>query len=151
MNEQTLLDRLEKENITLANFSKRILAFLIDDAIISCIISVIFYDKFSTNMDLSSIIMILNNFVWSIFLLHFSYHTLFTYMYGASLGKMICKIMILNEEFLDKPNFIQSCIRALVRQLSSMAFMLGFAWAFGNILRKTWQDYLARTIVVNVA
>ncbi|EAH6296911.1 RDD family protein, partial [Campylobacter coli] len=35
--------------------------------------------------------------------------------------------------------------------ISDMAFMLGFAWALSNDLRKTWEDYLARTIVVNVA
>lgn len=84
-------------------------------------------------------------------MLHITYQTIFTYLYGASLGKMVCKIIILDEDLLDKPNLNQSCIRSIVRQISDMAFMLGFAWALSNDLRKTWEDYLARTIVVNVA
>lgn len=64
---------------------------------------------------------------------------------------MICKIIVIDEGILDKPNWGQSCLRALIRQFSGMAFMLGFAWALGNNLRKTWQDYLARTVVIDVA
>lgn len=151
MNDQALLDKLERENITLAGFGKRILAYFIDNFILSLVVFVIFYDKFSSAGDIVETVDILNNFFLGFILLHVSYHTLFTFMYGASLGKMVCKIMIVDQEILDKPKFTQSLIRSAIRQLSDMAFMLGFIWAFGNILRKTWQDYSARTIVINVA
>ena len=112
---ENLQDRLERENLKIASFGKRVLAFLID------------------------------------VMVHFSYQAIFTYLYGASLGKILCKIIILDENLLDKPNLIQSCIRSAIRQVSAMAFMLGFAWALSNDLRKAWEDYLARTIVVDVA
>jgi len=148
---ENLLDKLEREQIKIASFQKRILAFLIDDLIISCIVLAIFYDKLTNAKNTFEIVDIIGNFSLGIVLLNFIYHTLFTYLYGASLGKIFCKILILNEEFLDKPSFTQSMIRAIIRQLSIMAFYLGFFWALGNDLRKTWQDYTARTIVIDVA
>lgn len=148
---ENLQDRLDRENLKIASFRKRILAFLIDDAIISFIITIIFYDRLSQAKDLSEMTQIISNFYLGLILLHFTYQTIFTYLYGASLGKILCKIIILDENLLDKPNLIQSCIRSAVRLVSAMAFMLGFAWALGNDLRKTWEDFLARTIVVDVA
>lgn len=148
---EDLQTRLERENLVIASFDKRVLAYFIDSFILALIVCIIFYDRFINAKELSDIIYILGNFYLGFILLHFTYQAIFTYLYGASLGKMVCKIIILDEDLLDKPNLTQSCIRSAVRQISDMTFMLGFAWALGNDLRKTWQDYLARTIVVNVA
>ncbi len=148
---EDLLTRLERENLTIASFNKRILAYFIDNLILSLIVFVIFYDKLLNAKDLFDTAQILGDFYLGFILLHITYQAIFTYLYGASLGKMVCKIIILDEDLLDKPNLNQSCIRSIVRQVSDMAFMLGFAWALNNDLRKTWEDYLARTIVVNVA
>lgn len=146
-----LLERLERENIKIASFSKRVMAYVIDHFIITCIVFAIFYDKFANGADAVQIVQILGNFWLGFFLLQFSYHAVFTYFYGASLGKMACKILILNEELLDKPTLMQSCLRAAMRYVSNMAFFLGLVWALDNVYRKTWQDYAARTIVVDVA
>ena len=148
---EDLLTRLERENLKIASFQKRVLAFIIDDLLISLIVFIIFFDDFTQANDAFQVTQILTNYYFGLILLHFSYHSVFTYLYGASLGKIICKIIILDEALLDKPNLSQSLLRAVARQLSSMPFMLGFAWALGNELRKTWEDYLARTIVVDVA
>ncbi|MBK1992121.1 RDD family protein [Campylobacter sp. 2018MI35] len=148
---EDLFDKLERENLEIASFYKRALAYLIDNIILSFIVFIIFYNQFSMAKDAFEITQILGNFSLGFILLHFFYHTLFTYMYGASLGKMVCKIIIIDEDLFDKPTLKQSCIRSAIRQISDMAFMLGFAWALGNNLRKTWEDYIARTIVVNAA
>lgn len=148
---ENLLDKLERENLKIASFSKRVIAYLIDNLILSFIVFVIFYDRLILMNDLLEIADFLKNFTMGFFFIHLVYHTLFTFMYGASLGKMACKIMILNEELLDKPNFVQSLVRSIFREFSSMALMLGFAWALGNDLCKTWHDYVVRTIVVDVA
>ena len=150
MNEN-LQDKLEREGLKIASFPKRVWAYLIDEFLLTCIVFIIFYDKLANAKDYFDIAMILGNFSLGFFVLQFSYQAIFTALYGASLGKMVCKIIVIDEQFLDKPNWIQSCLRALFRQFSSMAFMLGFAWALGNVLRKTWQDYLARTVVIDVA
>lgn len=148
---ENLIDKLERENLKIASFTKRVIAYLMDNFILNCIVFIIFYDRLIFVNDMIEMANILGNFFMGFFLLHLVYHTLFTFMYGASLGKMACKITILNEDFLDKPTFIQSLIRSAFRQLSDIAFMLGLVWALENDLRKTWHDYLARTIVVDVA
>lgn len=148
---ENLQNRLERENLKIASFTKRVLAFLIDDMVISLIVFIIFYDSFIGAKDVFETTQIIGNFYLGLILLHFSYQSIFTYLYGASLGKILCKIIILDEKLLDKPNLLQSCTRSAMRQVSAMAFMLGFTWALSNDLRKTWEDYLARTIVVDVA
>ncbi|EPI8309538.1 RDD family protein, partial [Campylobacter jejuni] len=42
---ENLQDRLERENLKIASFGKRVLAFLIDDMVISLIVFIIFYDR----------------------------------------------------------------------------------------------------------
>ncbi|MGH2267173.1 RDD family protein [Campylobacter taeniopygiae] len=148
---EDLATRLERENLSIASFKKRVLAYFIDNFILSFIIYIIFYTPLSQAKDLMEMIEVSRNFSFSFILIHLIYQIIFTYLYGASLGKMISKIIILDEDLLDKPNLIQSCIRASVSELSNSAFFLGFAWALGNDLRKTWEDYAAKTVVVNVA
>ncbi|EAI4456819.1 RDD family protein [Campylobacter upsaliensis] len=149
--DENLQDKLDREGLKVASFFKRALAYTIDEFLLSCIVFVIFFNEFQKMSDPLEAVRILGNFSLGLFVLQFSYHAIFTALYGASLGKMICKIIVIDEGILDKPNWGQSCLRALIRQFSGMAFMLGFAWALGNNLRKTWQDYLARTMVIDVA
>lgn len=146
-----LINRLEREGLRLASFGKRALAFLIDKLIIALIIFIIFYKQFSSTTDELEIIAVLSNFSLSLLLLEFSYHFIFTFLYGATAGKMLCKIVIVSEALLDKPSVLQAAIRALVRLISENAFMLGFAWAFANEERKTWHDLAAKTVVIELA
>lgn len=145
------LDRLDRENLKIASFGKRIIAYFVDNFILSIIVFVIFFDKLSAITDPQDVFAVLDSFLLGFIVLQFTYHFIFTFLYGASLGKMLCKIAIVDEQSLDKPNLTQCIIRAAVRQLSDSAFMLGFAWALGNDLRKTWQDYLAKTLVIELA
>lgn len=149
MNE--ILDKLDREKLKIASFSKRVIAYLVDNFILSFIVFIILYEQISTITDPQDIFAVLENFFLGFILLQFSYHFIFTLLYGASLGKMLCKIAIVDEQSLDKPNFTQCVIRAATRQLSDTAFMLGFAWALGNDLKKTWQDYFAKTLVIELA
>lgn len=145
------LQRLEREGLKVASFPKRILAFVIDKAIISLIVLIVFYDSLINTTDIIEISEALQNSFLALFLLDFSYQLIFTFLYGASIGKIVCKIAIVDEKLLDKPNFMQSALRSLMRYISENAFYLGFAWAFGNDLRKSWQDYIAKTLVIEIA
>lgn len=146
-----LLERLARENLKIASFPKRICAFLIDKLIIAFIVFIIFYQQFSTASDELEIVAILSNFSLSLLFLEFSYHSIFTFLYGASVGKILCKIAIVDEALLDKPTLLQSALRAFMRLVSENAFMLGFAWAFSNDARKTWHDIVAKTVVISLA
>lgn len=147
------LDRLDREGLKIASFGKRVIAYIIDDIILSLVISIAFVliNQDANLSDPVELINLLSAAYVPILLLYIIYHTLFTYLYGASLGKMLCKIAVVDESLLDKPNLIQSLVRAIFRQLSYMAFFLGFAWALGNDLRKTWEDYIAKTLVIELA
>ncbi|CAM4125383.1 RDD family protein [Campylobacter armoricus] len=151
MNNQELFDKLEKEEIKLASFRKRLLAYVIDSFIILCIVSIILFDKFTSMQTYDEIHNLLVRFAGGILILQFSYHMIFTYLYGATLGKIVFKIMVIDQNILDKPNFSQSALRAGVRQISDMFYGLGFAWALSNIVLKTWHDYAAKTVVIDLA
>lgn len=150
MTNQELFEKLEREEIKLASFKKRFLAYIIDSFIMFAIITIILIDKlsFQTYEQMHSVFM---RFALGILFLQFSYHTIFTYLYGASLGKIVLKIMVIDQELLDKPNFMQSVVRSAMRQVSDMFYGLGFAWALGNNVLKTWHDYAGKTVVIDLA
>ncbi|KAA6230186.1 RDD family protein [Campylobacter sp. LR291e] len=149
---EDLYDKLEREELKIASFPKRVIAYIIDSFIVGILCALVFMgDFYQIPDDPVQFLSVTPQFVLSVYLLNFFYQTFFTFLYGATLGKMVCKIMIIDERILDKPNLIQSAIRAIIRQISDMSFMLGFAWALSNNLFKTWQDYLAKTIVIDVA
>ncbi len=59
---EDLLTRLERENLTIASFNKRILAYFIDNLVLSLIVFVIFYDKLLNAKDLFDTAQILGDF-----------------------------------------------------------------------------------------
>ena len=145
-----ILEKLDRENIYLAGFGKRAAAFIIDNFIVSLVIFIAFYSDFmAVAADANQLYEMAANFAIFILCLQFFYHFLFTAFYGATLGKMALRIKIIDERTLDKPGVLGAFLRTAVRFLSESAFYLGFAWAFGNELRKTWQDYAARTLVID--
>ncbi|HJE66359.1 MAG TPA: RDD family protein [Campylobacter avium] len=145
-----LLERLHREGLKLASFEKRIIAYLVDFFVISVILSFIFVDDLA-NTNYENAADLTRKMIITVFLVNFLYHFIFAFLYGASVGKFLCKIAIVDDRLLDKPNLLQSAIRAIMRNVSENCFMLGYFWAFGNDSRKTWQDYVAKTVVIEVA
>ncbi len=89
---ENLQDRLERENLKIASFGKRVLAFLIDDMVISLIVFIIFYDRLIQAKDLFETTQIVGNFYLGFILLHFSYQAIFTYLYGQVWEKYYAKL-----------------------------------------------------------
>lgn len=65
---EDLLTRLERENLTIASFNKRILAYFIDNLVLSLIVFVIFYDKLLNAKDLFDTAQIFGRFLLRIFI-----------------------------------------------------------------------------------
>lgn len=147
---EVLLERLEREDIQLASFFKRLVAFLIDIFIISCLIVAILYVRISGAPTQEVAMQIVQGYIWQMFFIQFLYHSIFCYLYGASLGKMAMKIKIIDGDTMDKPGLLRSLIRGFVRGISDHIFCLGFAWALSNPLLKTWHDYAAKTVVISL-
>ena len=74
------LKKLERENIRLASFPKRVLAYIIDNLIISAIILLIFADELMGFDDITQIQMLMANFLGGILLLQFAYDFVFTFL-----------------------------------------------------------------------
>lgn len=145
---ESIAERLERENIRLASFNKRLFAYLIDDVIISALFFVIYFDIFKNAAgDAQMMLNAINSFIWQLVLLKVLYHTFFVWRYGASLGKIVMKIMVLDASILDFPSLPKALVRACVRILSEWCFYLGFVWMLGNAAKQSWHDKLSGTIV----
>ncbi len=140
---------LKEEGLHLASFNKRAIAFMVDDMIISSIFAFIFWDKLKVLSDPESLVLFINSLFIYIITVKTIYQTLFVFMYGQTLGKMLVKIRVINRDYLDQPDFLESLKRGLVRAVSEVVFYLGFIWANFTPLRQTWHDKYAKTLVVD--
>ncbi|MGP1485346.1 MAG: RDD family protein [Campylobacter sp.] len=145
---QKIIDNLENENIQLASFGKRALAWIVDKILLSVLFYVIYSDKFQ-DLPYEQVVFLASELLVEIVLLDLIYQTFFTWYYGATIGKILMKIVCVDVYLFDKPNLSASFVRAAVRIVSENAFFLGFFWAFSNPLFQTWQDKAAKTVVVN--
>ena len=149
-NEEKILDILSRENLVVSSTKARVFSMIIDDIVVSVLFFLIFADKIANVSTYEEIVIFVNfNFVF-IAVLKIIYQAFFVWMYGATLGKIVMKIRVISVDYIDKPNFQASLIRAVIRIVSELFFYLGFIWALFYPLKQTWHDKVARTAVVNV-
>ena len=149
MNEE-IENILHREDITLADTKKRAMAFFIDEMLLSFLLIIALWDSFSSAKNMEEMINLTNLFVLEYMAMKIFYQTFFTMQYGASLGKIIMKIRVIEIKTLQYPNVISSLNRAIFRVISEMFFYLGFLWGMLDPARQTWHDKTAKTLVVNV-
>ena len=138
------------DNLELASTRSRTLAFIIDDFLITFIMIAMYWNQIvASSSDLTSMLMIMNSFVWQVLFLKFIYQTFFVWYYGATVGKIITKIRVIDYTHLGRVSFFTAIIRSALRLTSEMFFYIGFIFAFFNEGRQTFHDKLGRTLVVN--
>ena len=147
---QDAQERLERSGLELASLQKRALAFLMDELILAALFLVMLYDQIAEIQDPEAMADIINSYTFEYLILKVIYQTLFIYMYGATLGKMVMKIAVVDAYTMQKPIFSSALNRGVFRIISEILFYLGFVWAFYTEGRQTWHDKTARTLVVNV-
>lgn len=148
MNEE-LVERLHREEITLAPNKKRALAFFIDEMLLSFILIIALWDSFTKATSTEEIITLTNSFVLEFMMMKIIYQAFFVMQYGATLGKLALKIRVIEIKTLNNPNVIVALNRAIIRVVSEMFFYLGFLWGLLNPVRQTWHDLTAKTLVVD--
>lgn len=147
-----ILETLDREGLRLAPDTKRILAFVIDDIIISLIVFLALSPQIAElNNDIEKIKALISSFFIYIVTLKIVYHSIFTAIYGASIGKIIFKIKIVKVDTLDKPNALDSIIRSTFRVLSEFLFYIPLLIAFGDPFRRAVHDLLVKSIVIDVS
>jgi len=144
-----ILSTLDREGFTLASNKKRAMAFFIDDMLLSLLLIIALWSSFSKAVTVEEMINITNNFILEYMMMKIIYQAFFVMKYGASIGKIIMKIRVVEVDTLQTPNVISALNRAIFRVISEMMFYLGFLWGLLNPQRQTWHDKTARTLVID--
>jgi uncharacterized RDD family membrane protein YckC len=148
LNEELLI-RLHHEEITLALNNKRAVAFFIDEILLSFILIIALWDSFTEASSTEEIILLTNSFVLEFMMMKIIYQSFFVMQYGATLGKLVMKIRVIEIKTLNNPNVLVALNRSIIRVISEMLLYLGFLWGILNPARQTWHDLSAKTLVVN--
>ncbi len=146
-------ETLDREGLHLAENKKRVLAYVIDDFIISFIIFIAFYEQFiSLNENIKAIQKLSIELISYIMVTTIIYHTIFTALYGGSIGKIICKIKVIRVDTLDKPNYIQSFYRSFIRVISgNLVLYIPLLFAFIDTFKRAFHDIAIQTIVIDTS
>lgn len=148
MDEQ--LDSLiQREQVSLASVRQRAAAFGIDELLLSLILIVILWDSMAKAATLEAMIAVTNSFLLEYMAIKIIYQTFFTMQYGASLGKIVMKIRVIEISTLSNPRFLSAFNRSVFRIVSELLFYLGFFWAMLDPYHRSWHDRTGRTLVIN--
>ena len=139
-------------NLQLASMRSRAFAFVIDDLLVTVIIMIIFWENIIALSDDMEAMMFLmkTDLVMPLIALKVTYHTFFVWYYGATVGKIIAKIRVIDVNSWGKVSLFSSFLRSIGRIFSEMFFYAGFLIGFFNEGRKTFHDIIGKTLVVNV-
>lgn len=149
MNEE-IENILHREGITIADTKKRAAAFFIDELLLSLVLILALWDSFASASNTEDIINLTNSFVLEYMVLKIIYQTFFVVQYGASIGKIVMKIRVIDIKTLNNPTVAVALNRSIFRVISEMLFYLGFLWGMMDPARQTWHDKTAKTLVINV-
>ena len=139
------------DNLQLASMRSRALGYVIDDFLVTIIIMMIFWeDIISVSQDMDALMYLLKaELAFPLIMLKVIYQTFFVWYYGATVGKIIVKIRVIDANKWGRVSIISSFLRAVGRIFSEMFFYIGFLIGFFNNGRKTFHDITGRTLVVN--
>lgn len=143
-------EEIETNNLELASFISRAIAFIIDDLLITLVVVVLFWEQVSaTNGELINLLMIMNDNLGQILLMKFVYQGFFIWYYGATIGKIVAKIRVVDYDNFGRVSLPAAFIRSFFRIISEMFFYIGFMLAFFTQGRQTLQDKIGKTLVIN--
>ncbi|WP_104721244.1 RDD family protein [Helicobacter mesocricetorum] len=151
MNVEKIEEILAREELQIAPLWKRFVAFVIDELLISMIILGIAWEEISQNsQDIEIALEIVSDYTFSMFIIAIVYHWLFVKFYGATIGKMVVKIKVVEVALLDNPSLMQSFLRSLVRFLSMVLFYIPFLFILNSRVYQALHDRIVNTIVIEL-
>ncbi len=148
MDPQEIEHLLHREELRLASIAKRASAFFLDEFLLSLLLVIALWDAFASVENSLELVALSQQFTLEYIILKIVYQTFFVFMYGATLGKMMMRIRVVELPSLEKPSFGAALNRAIIRIVSEMLFYLGFVWGMMDPLRRTWHDLTAKTLVI---
>jgi len=148
MNEE-IEEKLYREDLSLADVKKRTVAFVIDEFLLSIILVLSLWDAFTSAKTMEDMLALSNSFMLEYIAIKIIYQTFFVTQYGATLGKILMKIRIVEIRTMQTPNILSALNRSIFRIISEMFFYLGFLWGMLDPMRQAWHDKTAKTLVVD--
>lgn len=154
MNDEQIQDILDREDIQLASIDKRFIAFLLDSLIVSLVVCLLNFgdlERVSQSMqtkDIEQVILAMGSMLWQIIVLDIMYQWIFVAWYGASVGKILCKIEVVSIDLLDSPSVAKSLLRAILREISQAVYYIPFVFALDDSFKRTLYDRLCQSIVI---
>jgi len=141
---------MNNDNLELASMPSRLMAFVIDDLLISLVFVVLFWEQITaSDAQLINMLIIISENVIQVLLLKVVYQGFFVWYFGATIGKIIAKIRVIDYNSYGRISLSSSLIRSLTRILSEYIVYIGFILAFFNDGKQTLHDKISRTLVVN--
>jgi len=141
---------MNNDNLQLASFSSRITAFIIDDLLISLVFVLLFWDQItSSDGQLINMLIIISEHVMQVLLLKFAYQSFFVWYYGATIGKIVTKIRVIDYNHFGRVTLTTSLVRSITRIFSEYIVYVGFIIGFFTDGKQTLHDKIAKTLVVN--
>lgn len=139
------------ENLQLASMRSRALGYVIDDLLVTVIIMTIFWENIlAVSHDMNAMMLLMKtDLVMPLLMLKIIYHTFFVWYYGATIGKIIVKIRVIDANSWGRVSMFSSFLRAVGRIFSEMFFYVGFLIGFFNDGRRTFHDITGKSLVVN--
>lgn len=139
------------ENLQLASMRSRALGYVIDDLLVTVIIMAIFWENIlAVSHDMNAMMLLMKtDLVVPLLMLKIIYHTFFVWYYGATIGKIIVKIRVIDANSWGRVSMFSSFLRAVGRIFSEMFFYVGFLIGFFNDGRRTFHDITGKSLVVN--
>ncbi len=142
-------DIMHREGMVLASNKRRGMAFFIDEMLLSFLLVVALWSQFEQAVTVEQMINITNTFVLEYMMMKIVYQAFFVMQYGASVGKIVMKIRVIEIATMQTPNVLVALNRAIFRVISELLLYLGFLWGLLNPQRQTWHDITAKTLVID--
>ena len=138
-------------DLQLASMRSRATAFVIDDLLVTAIILIIFWNNImAVSHDMNAMMYFMKtDLVMPLIFLKLVYQTVFVWYYGATIGKIITKIRVIDTNNWGRVSLFSALFRSVGRIFSEMFFYIGFLIGFFNDGRKTFHDLTGKTLVVN--
>lgn len=155
-NDEKIQEIIDRENITIASMPKRILAFILDFFLVSFIVvlaysfgnDLSYLESLNESERLVESAKITSALLPPLCASYILYFSIFTKIYGASLGKIFFKIRVVSVDLLDNPNWAMSIFRAFLWLVSVMFYCVPFVFAFGDTFKRGLHDRFSKTIVI---
>jgi uncharacterized RDD family membrane protein YckC len=141
-------EKLYIEEKQIASLTQRIIAMSVDDLLISFLVVIAFYDKFSSVKTYEEAVILTDSLFFYILIAYTLYHWIFVSLYGKTIGKVLMKIEVIDIETFDKPDFFRSFIRSVVRNFDEMFFYLGMLYAIFDPYNRAIHDIIGKCVVI---